>query len=81
MDSHRFSLVCWKERTESALEEEMCLMSRDAKRIAKVLVNEFRKLALNGELARDGKKVAAAINNLRQERRLTPRELNRRATI
>ena len=56
-------------------------MSKDAKKIAKVLVREFRKLALNGELARDGKKIAAAINNLRKERRLTSRELNRRATI
>lgn len=52
-----------------------------AKRIAKILVKEFRKLARDGTLARDGKKVAAAINNLREERRLTPRELNRRATV
>lgn len=53
----------------------------NAKKIARVLVKEFRKLDRNGELARDGKKVAAAINNLREERRLTQRELNRRATI
>lgn len=56
-------------------------MSKDAKKIAKVLVKKFEELARNGELARDGKKVAAAINNLRKERRLTPRALNRRATI
>lgn len=56
-------------------------MSKDAKKIAKVLVKKFEELARNGELARDGKKVAAAINNLRKERQLTPRELNRRATI
>lgn len=56
-------------------------MSKDAKKIAKILVKEFRKLDRNGELERDGKKIAAAINNLREERRLTPRELNRRATI
>lgn len=56
-------------------------MSKDAKKIAKLLVKEFKKLARDGELARDGKKVATAINNLREERRLTPRELNRRATI
>lgn len=56
-------------------------MNKDAKKIAKDLAKEFRKLARNGELARDGKKVAAAINNLREERRLTFRELNRRATI
>ncbi|MCH7702580.1 MAG: hypothetical protein IID37_12925 [Planctomycetes bacterium] len=56
-------------------------MAKDAKKIAKALVKELRKLDREGELARDGKKVAAAINNLREERRLTPRELNRRATI
>lgn len=56
-------------------------MSKDAKTIAKALAKEFKKLAREGELARDGKKIAAAINNLREERRLTPRELNRRATI
>lgn len=53
-------------------------MSKDAKKIAKVLVKEFQKLADSGELVRDGKKVATAINNLREERRITPRELNRR---
>ena len=52
-----------------------------AKKIAKVLVKEFRKLDRKGELARDGKRVAKAITSLREERRLTPRELNRRATI
>lgn len=56
-------------------------MSKSAKKIAKILVKKFRKLDRNGELARDGKKIAAAINNLREERRLTPLELNRRATI
>lgn len=56
-------------------------MMKDAKKIAKVLVKEFEKLARNGELARDGKKIATAINDLREERRLTPRELNRRATV
>lgn len=56
-------------------------MIQDAKKIAKVLVKEFRKLASNGELTLDGKKIATAINNLREERRLTPQELNRRMTI
>lgn len=56
-------------------------MKQDAKKIAKVLVKKLRELDRRGELARDGKKVAQAINNLREERRLTPRELNRRATI
>lgn len=55
--------------------------SKDPKKIAKVLVKKFEELARNGELARDGKKVAAAINNQREERRPTPRELNRQATI
>ena len=53
---------------------------KDAKKIAKQLAKEFRKLARNGELTRDGKLIATAINNLRAERRLTPRDLNRRAT-
>lgn len=56
-------------------------MSKDAKKIAKILVEKFQELDRQGELARMGEKVAAAINNLREERRLTPRELNRRATI
>lgn len=56
-------------------------MRRDAKKIARALAKEFRKLARTGELARDAKRVATAINNLRAERRLTPRELNRRATM
>lgn len=59
----------------------MEVLSRDAKKIAKVLVKKFQKLDRTDELARDGKKVAKAINDLREERRLTPRELNRRATI
>ena len=80
-DCGRFSLVCRKECAEGAIEEKVTRMTKDAKEIAKVLVKEFRKLARDGELDRDGKKVAAAINNLREERRLTPRELNRRATI
>ncbi len=66
---------------EGALEEKVTPMGKDAKKIAKILVKELRKLDRQGELARDGKKVAAAINNLRKERRLTPQELNRRATI
>ncbi len=56
-------------------------MNKDPKKIAKALAKEFRKLDRAGELARDGKKVATAINKLREERRLRPRELNRRATI
>lgn len=56
-------------------------MSKDAKKIAKALVKEFRELDRKGEFARDGEKVAAAINKLREEMRITPRELNRRATI
>lgn len=56
-------------------------MAKDAKKIAKALAKEFQKLQDKGELVRDGKRVAAAINKLRKERRLTPRELNRRATI
>ena len=68
-------------RELSRLDEEVTQMAKDAKKIAKALVKELRKLDREGELARDGKKVAAAINNLREERRLTPRELNRRATI
>jgi hypothetical protein len=54
---------------------------KNAKEIAKHLAKELRKLDREGKLARDGKKVAAAINELRKERRLTPLELNRRATI
>lgn len=56
-------------------------MVQDAKKIAKILVEKFKELERNGELVRMGKLVAKAINNLREERRLTPRELNRRATI
>lgn len=74
-------LVSGKTYAEKELDEEVTQMAKDAKKIAKALVKELRKLDREGELARDGKKVAAAINNLREERRLTPRELNRRATI
>ena len=56
-------------------------MVKDAKKIAKVLVKNFEELARNGELARDGKKVAAALNSLRKERKLTWQALNRRAQI
>ncbi len=73
--------MCRKECAEGALEEKVTPMGKDAKKIAKALAKEFRELDDKGELARDGKKVAAAINKLREERRLTPRELNRRATI
>jgi hypothetical protein len=57
------------------------LMSKNAKKIAKVLVEKFQELVRNGDLTRDGKKVATAINNLRKERRLTSKELDRSATI
>ncbi len=57
------------------------IMKQDAKEIARILVKRFQKLERNGELDRMGRLVARAINNLREERRLTPRELNRRATI
>lgn len=56
-------------------------MSKDAKKIAKIVVKGLQELDRKGVLARDGEKIAKAINNLREERRLTPRELNRRATI
>ncbi len=56
-------------------------MSKDAKKIAKDVVKGLKELDRKGELARAGEKVAKAINNLREERRLTPRVLNRRATI
>lgn len=56
-------------------------MSQDAKKIAKQVVKGLRELDRKGELARAGEKVAKAINNLREEMRLTPRELNRRTTI
>jgi len=49
-----------------------------AKQIAKVIAKGLRKLDKEGVLAEDGKRVADAINNLREERRLTPKELNRR---
>ena len=56
-------------------------MSKAAKKIAKILVKEFQELDRKGELASDGKKVANAINNLRKERILTQRALNRRPII
>lgn len=52
-----------------------------ARKIAKILMKGFNKLAANGELAKDGEKVAKAILDLREERKLTSRELNRRVTI
>ena len=52
-------------------------MSKDAKKIAKDVAKGLREC----DLVCDGKKVANAINKLRKERRLTPRELNRQATI
>ena len=57
------------------------IMESEAKRIAKIVIKVLKKLDSEGELARMGKLVAKAINNLREERKLTPRELNRRATI
>ena len=54
---------------------------RSAKAIAKVLAKELRKLDRKGELARDGKIVAAAINRLRAERRLTHRQMYQPVTI
>ncbi len=56
-------------------------MKQDAKKIAKEVVKGLKKLDRQGELARAGELVAKAINDLREERKLTPRELNRRATI
>ncbi len=69
------------ECAEGALEKKVSPMSKDAKKIAKDVVKGLRELDGKGELARAGEKVAKAINDLREERRLTPRELNRRATI
>ena len=54
---------------------------RDAKKLARLLVRKLRELDRKGELARDGEKIARAINSLHAERRLTSRELNRAATI
>lgn len=56
-------------------------MSRDAKKDTKALVEELKKLDRDGTLAREGKKVAKAIGNLRKERRLSREELDRKATI
>lgn len=51
------------------------------KRISKDMVEGLKALDNKGELARAGEKVAKAIIKLRKERKLTPKELNRRATI
>lgn len=57
-------------------------MKKDAKTIARVLVERFRELDRQGELARMGALVGKAINDLNEKRRLTPRELREmRATI
>lgn len=56
-------------------------MNKDAKKIAKKIAKGLREMDRNGDLVREGEKVAKAINALRKERRLTPLELNRRATI
>ena len=53
----------------------------NANEIVKVLLAGFRELDRKGELKRNGKRVATAINNLREERRLTEQQLRRRATI
>lgn len=57
------------------------MSDKNTKKIAEDLKKKFQELDRKGDLERDAKKVAAAINKLREERRLTPRELNRRATI
>ncbi|KKL17748.1 hypothetical protein LCGC14_2482510, partial [marine sediment metagenome] len=49
---------------------------QDAKAIAKDVVKVLKELDRKGELARAGKKVAKAINNLRKERRLTWEQLH-----
>ncbi len=56
-------------------------MAKDAKQIAKALAEMFRELGRKGVLTRDGKKVAAAMNKLREERRLTWEQLHRPVTI
>ena len=71
---------------KDVLEVNLCnkkefAMRKDAKNIAKDVVEGLKELDRKGELARAGEKVAKAINDLREERRLTSRELNRRATI
>lgn len=80
-DRGQFLPMSRKQYAEGALEKEVPQMSKDAKKIAKEVVKGLKELDRKGELARAGEKVAKAINNLREERRLTPRELNRRATI
>lgn len=56
-------------------------MTKDAKKIAKAVVKGLQALDRKGEVARAGEKVAKAINNLREERRLTPQVLNRRVGV
>ena len=59
-------------------------MSRPSKKvreIVKVLVREFEKLARNGDLDCDAKKIADAYNKLREERRMTREELDRKMRV
>ncbi|MBU0760544.1 MAG: hypothetical protein KJ600_02185 [Nanoarchaeota archaeon] len=51
------------------------------KGISAEVVRGLRRLDAEGKLAEAGERVAQAINDLREERILTPRELNRRAII
>ena len=50
----------------------------NAKQIAEVLVEKFKELERQGELAKDGKRVAAFINKLRKERKVPRSVLDRK---
>lgn len=56
-------------------------MSKKSKRIAEQVKKGLEKLDREGALALDGKRVAAAILRLREERHLTWEQLHRRNTI
>ena len=45
------------------------------------MVEGLQKLDREGEMVRAAEKLAKAIKDLREERRLTPQELNRRTNI
>lgn len=61
--------------------EEVPTVSKKAETIAKTVVEGLRKLDRDGELSREGQKVAAAIKRLRKELSLSYEQRHRRTTI
>lgn len=53
-------------------------MRKDLKKLAEIMVKEFQELDRNGEVAKAGNKVAAAIKRLRKEREISIKVLNRK---